>query len=574
MGDGVSRFVLVDHSLRVAGSHHLDYARLVLSEAEDRGFEVHVIAHRDFDPVHFPRRWNVRSRFRYDLYHKYCVAGGRGVQPAFGREKWIKRIRHPAASLREGISRWRRRRHFSRVCNETLGSLQLLSDDVVFFPAMSEFDLEAMVNYLGGQPVRNAPQYHVQFHFGVLPTLAVSKQRRCQLVSHYRKLFCRLSRQLEKHQVCFYGTTDGLVEEFNQFVPRMCTELPYPVNPDFRISTRTGPSSAELQITCAGLRPEQGQQFVGPVVDTIGTDYLGYGKARLQIQIAEAGFEALLGGKATGETSLFARLFNEGVIQRVPFPLAAEQFQQLIQGSDLLLFLYDRARYSIRCSSILVEALTAGIPVIVPAGCWLGDQVSVPTNGYLASLKASTPSVGAQEFLGAPTLSVSRWPVAAGWAIVEFQAVASTTVEYVRVNVSQLDSSGAVVRTDVEIHRRWADERVTRTLVKLDPAAVSFAFGFCSLGDGSRVPMRSVSITYFAGTFCGPKGVVGLVVADADQVPGQLADLLDHYQHYRQAALEHAETWYARHAPAATFETLVPTSIGGRSAPSAERRVA
>jgi hypothetical protein len=56
-------------------------------------------------------------------------------------------------------------------------------------------------------------------------------------------------------------------------------------------------------------------------------------------------------------------------------PLPPEEYLALLREADLLLLPYNAHAYGPRSSGILAEARAMGIPAIVPAGCWLGDQV-------------------------------------------------------------------------------------------------------------------------------------------------------------------------------------------------------
>jgi hypothetical protein len=40
--------------------------------------------------------------------------------------------------------------------------------------------------------------------------------------------------------------------------------------------------------------------------------------------------------------------------------------------------LYDADQYYARCSGVMVEMLKAGVPVIVPAACWMAEQIAEP----------------------------------------------------------------------------------------------------------------------------------------------------------------------------------------------------
>ena len=54
-----------------------------------------------------------------------------------------------------------------------------------------------------------------------------------------------------------------------------------------------------------------------------------------------------------------------------------------------------------------------------------------------------------------------------------------------------------------------------------------------------------------------PRGAVGLVAADIDQFPLLLAEIIEHYPHYRQTALGMARRWTELHNPAHVVAELL-----------------
>ena len=57
--------------------------------------------------------------------------------------------------------------------------------------------------------------------------------------------------------------------------------------------------------------------------------------------------------------------------------LDAESYNCFLDSADVGLFLYNPQRYVARCSGVLLEMLIRGVPVIVPKGCWLSEQLDL-----------------------------------------------------------------------------------------------------------------------------------------------------------------------------------------------------
>ena len=56
-------------------------------------------------------------------------------------------------------------------------------------------------------------------------------------------------------------------------------------------------------------------------------------------------------------------------------PLSAEEYGALLADADLILLPYDAPTYGPRSSGILAEARAIGVPAVVPADCWMADEV-------------------------------------------------------------------------------------------------------------------------------------------------------------------------------------------------------
>src|SRR5205085_10195561 len=73
-----------------------------------------------------------------------------------------------------------------------------------------------------------------------------------------------------------------------------------------------------------------------------------------------------------------------------PHPLSTEAYNELIEKAHIGLLLHDAHSYYSRLSAVFQEYVCSGIPVIVPAGCWLGDQIAEENFQYVQSLLQTT----------------------------------------------------------------------------------------------------------------------------------------------------------------------------------------
>ena len=91
--------------------------------------------------------------------------------------------------------------------------------------------------------------------------------------------------------------------------------------------------------------------------------------------------------------------------------LPPAEYLGLLDSADLLLLPYDARAYGPRSSGILAEARAAGLPAVVPAGCWMADQLA-PGTGLTFDSPAGFAMV-VQDALGRLPALRQSWAAAA-----------------------------------------------------------------------------------------------------------------------------------------------------------------
>lgn len=178
--------------------------------------------------------------------------------------------------------------------------------------------------------------------------------------------------------VHFWTDTEQLAEHYRQLGCRNIGVLPIPHamhDPAIR------PRSEGHKLTLAylgGARGDKGFHLLPDLVEALADEYLATGRARFRIQTNYAlSREEPLMAAAKRRLKRFPRAWVELIEQ----PLNAQAFNAAFCGSDLLLLPYDREIYRRRSSGLLVKAMVAGVPAIVPEGTWLAYEA--PVDGHV-----------------------------------------------------------------------------------------------------------------------------------------------------------------------------------------------
>jgi hypothetical protein len=232
-----------------------------------------------------------------------------------------------------------------------------------------------------------------------------------------------------------------------------------------------------------------------------------------------------------------------------PFPLELERYAELVRSSDVGLLLYDSTRYYARCSGVLLEMLSAGVPVIVPGGCWLSEQIHDENQRHLREIAANvTPlkhvsgteiswqppsSDGAISFTDSPATAEVAIPTGARSLLLRLRWLEPTSHgTYAHVELEQRDAQGQLLNSFAAIVEPGSDPAAVYSMFHLHEHARQIRLKWRNAWDQGRISVTNVDCQLFAEHL--PAGSVGLTAANMDQSGELLGDVLMHIDHYRR----------------------------------------
>jgi hypothetical protein len=226
---------------------------------------------------------------------------------------------------------------------------------------------------------------------------------------------------------------------------------------------------------------------------------------------------------------------------------------------------------------VMVEMLKAGVPVIVPAGCWMADELAEAILTYRDRLFQSTRIVeklspaevdweagraqsyylwrrDARLLFGGDAGSLeSRLPVPSGATHlgVRFRwSDSNRRGRYLDLAVAQSSRAAKPppIRREV-VGVRGAGALVS-TLTPLAPESSHLRLTWRNAFGGEMISLEQLEFAFFAADGKAlPLGAVGLIAAGIDQSPFLLRDIADNYSHYRQTAEAFSVSWGEWHSP-------------------------
>ena len=548
------KFLLIDHSLHSVGGHHFEYALHVLRAAERAGLQIWLATNRRFrDQGVLPTPWQVRPVYRYSTYtrHRFAVppenapATRRSWLPQWIEERWRTRRRRQRAAA------------FARDTAALLKDIDLEPGDQVFVPTLSELDLLGLAQYLARDERTRRVDWHLQFHFpifrGCEPDYAAQDKR----VEPLRQTFRDALALAGDRRLYFYTTTEQLTAQFNRLDVAAVQTLPYPVNSllagvrQQSAAERPGP----LRIVSLGdARHEKGFQHLPAIVDRLWPNYLETGRAQFLIQANMAFPQPPQKQDIVVAESVAALRRRAGPrIALLDQSLGSEEFRQLAQSADVGLLLYDREIYFARCSGVLVELLSAAVPVLVSPGCWMADQLAETTCDYHMSLRHNGRLAGKSRLERGTAIDV---PAGSSDLLLFFlwpNQIGQANGAYVRVESAASAADGRELGRWTAIIGPAAARRWGTALVRIPLGATSIRIDWSSAYGNQPVLFQEAEACFMAADVATalptPRGAVGLVAASPDQAPELLADLIDNHAHYRRTAAAFARGWSAWHNP-------------------------
>lgn len=381
------RFLLIDHSIVDWSGHHLEYALHVLRAVERTAFVPLLATNRRFALAH-ETPCDVARSYRFGFwFHQGSPDLHRGVsrlrsgwsglrrvlarpsaasdgQPTVGHSGWLRRI---GQALYDDL----RRRQFALDTRQSLDKLGLTHGDVVFVPTLSEVELAGLLALW--QSRRPAPRvwWHLLFRRDPLPRDESSPSAKDHRLNQLRTLFRTVHGSAVGPRLRFYTDSDELTAHYMDLTGCPFETLPVPHT---RAASQFNPDVPDcFCVTYAGdARTEKGYHHLPRVVDALTRGRDRRGELCFQIQ---SHFPTKEGEPRAAKARMELEALAARGVHLLTSPLDSRTYAALLAQSQLVLLPYDAEAYRNRTSGIFVEALGAGVPVIVPADTWMARQL-------------------------------------------------------------------------------------------------------------------------------------------------------------------------------------------------------
>ncbi|MBW8884089.1 MAG: hypothetical protein JF612_04770 [Planctomycetia bacterium] len=337
------------------------------------------------------------------------------------------------------------------------------------------------------------------------------------------------------------------------------------------------------RVVCAGgFRDERGQFALPEIVRGVWDDLLKPGLAQIHVQRSKPDWQVPL-----PEDAALCAPPKQPVVYH-PHPLSTEAYNDLIRGADIGLLLHDAHSYYARLSAVYQEYVCAGIPVIVPAGCWLGEQIAEENFRYVEQVVRERQSQVAAHapvewtsggsllaalsrskfsFRGAqsPLVGEIAIPPEATELVVACRWIApNENGQFLRLSLEQQSTGGEWRRSAETVVGPRSDDRELAVMFHVAKQSSRVRLLFENAFASGTIAVSEPKVTLLAVPKAGelglPSGKSGLSFSKRSEIPRLLREMIAHYSHYRRQAQEKAPQWRDRLTPAATWSQLMAST--------------
>lgn len=345
--------VILDPNLEGEAGHHLAYDLAIAREALARGRPVTIVANRAF---------------------RAGTIEGVRILPHFTTTTYAREHDDPVSGAADD---WK------ALNDRLLGELALLPraetppDAAVLVPTTTENHLAGYLAWMKGFDPLEAPLFAVHLMFPSGVTIGTSGEMVVE--DPLRALFYRLAGRLAHEdgpEVHLLASGGQHAAEFGALFGRAIAPHPLPIRPE---PGPPRPHAAPRVLLFAGdARPDKGIGLLPALLPRLAAEHPAVTFA------AHVNAERAWGEAREAAEAVAALAASAPNIEVKTGRLAPEAYLDLLRGSDLVVLPYDPALARRKSSGVLWEAVSLGLPLVVPQDTWLAAEARHWGAGHLA----------------------------------------------------------------------------------------------------------------------------------------------------------------------------------------------
>ena len=399
------RILLLEDNVRDVGGHYLELATLLADGARQVGFAPTLVTHHHFsndaesevdprivglpvEPTFETRRmesWSLGVDGASELLRSPGGWPTGGTWQEWFSQTFRDYACRPDRGPRVMLEDW------SRGFAEAVRRFDAKPGDRIVVNTGGDFQLLAMARALEVLNHLPALDIDVIVHFAVFGDTVEQTAR-----AYGEQVRAALER-MKHHNVRLFATTNGLVDQLREVgVP--ASPIPYPTRAPARPAvTSLKACEPPFKVILAGMqRAEKGRSEIKRLLTEIEDDLIRSNKIHWSMQLPSRWGRRVIPDSMQDLYADATSSEDHGPLGIRVGNVSSDAYHRWLDSADVGLFLYDASRYRVRCSGVLLEMMVRGKPVIVPAGCWMSEQVeSYSSNGPIGWVYQSLEEIPA-----------------------------------------------------------------------------------------------------------------------------------------------------------------------------------
>ncbi len=448
-------------------------------------------------------------------------------------------IRAPSADAR-----------LSQELRQFIRAAKLKPADVIFLPTVGPAELRAIIRLTQRDAVARRLKWRLMFRRPVFTGSRESYERESDTpnVRHARLLHVKTARALRGVNARFFTDTDPLTEQYNRLGSLRFATAPIPIAGAIAPAPPRDASTALTIGYLGDARDEKGFGLLPALVDEFSGQGLAPAKVRFLVQ---ANYNIPGGEPRSAAARLALEATGGDVVELAAGPFDPPSYKALVERMHVVLAPYDGVAYSARSSSVFLEAIMSGRPVICTEGTWMARLIEPSRQAYYASLHErlgpSEQNV-TENRAGALRVRMSG----AGRIVRVTLSFNSARPDYVAiVRATAKDARGAVVSRRSQAV--FVIEPSVHTLFEIPADASLIEISIGARDASSVVPPTAISAAVFSASTA-PIGFGAVVTAArSEDLSYALRNIVTHFPDYRKAVDSIGSSLAAYH----TAESLV-----------------
>lgn len=579
----MSKFILIDNSIINEGGHYYQYAKFCLDAAKELGYEPILAVNKKYEimgnhpwkiyPVYEKDFW---KNFQYDeslttLYYRF-------EQSKHKKEISLLLRIFGKFVLRKLLNK-NKIMEFCKDTEELLHEISLSKGDLIFIPTSGLIEMFGISEYVKNHDDGSKPSWHFLFRRNIY-------DRPTEMYS-YMYIKIRLFRlAFEKFlKICkiksfFYTDSDQLTTQYDEINLIKFHTLPIPHTIP-KVETKS--FDDKIIVTYLGdARREKGYQYLPHIVQDLWSNYVESGKISFVIQ---SNYNIPKGEPIAVVAKNQLETFPPDKVRLITKSPDPNEYRELLTNSSIILLPYDNNNYYARSSGILVEALSCGIPVLVPSGTWLARQFVEEVYLYHASLREKMHTIESLEGKNldiryendSKKISETHDKVVLDWKTRQahcwFRVPPGSSSLLVTIFFDKENTSSAVIcyTTQMTLDKLSLKENgfflektnlpYVTTIIPLDKNTRKIWLGLKHPYSESLLSISNVRVDILKSEDDKiPLSSVGTIYDSPDEISEKIVEMVNNYSHYLTTARDFSDKYYEKHNAKSLVKELIKTA--------------